>query len=77
MNEQDLRVIKSKKAIRDALFSILASKPINKITIKEISETAGINGKTFYTHYDSIEDLSLIHICFCFQGGERICCGEL
>ena len=29
MNEQDVRVIKSKKAIRDALFSILASKPIN------------------------------------------------
>ena len=57
MNEQDVRVIKSKKAIRDALFSILASKPINKITIKEISETAGINRKTFYTHYDSIEDI--------------------
>ena len=47
--------IKSKKAIRDALFSILATKPINKITIKEISETAGINRKTFYSHYDSIE----------------------
>ena len=46
MNEQDVRVIKSKKAIRDALFSILASKPINKITIKEISETAGINRRT-------------------------------
>ena len=57
MTEQDVRVIKSKKAIRDALFSILASKPINKITIKEISETAGINRKTFYTHYDSIEDI--------------------
>ncbi len=55
MNEQDVRVIKSKKAIRDALFSILATKPINKITIKEISETAGINRKTFYSHYDSIE----------------------
>ena len=57
MNEQDVRVIKSKKAIRDALFSILAAKPINKITIKEISETAGINRKTFYSHYSSIEDI--------------------
>lgn len=57
MNEQDVRVIKSKKAIRDALFSILAVKPINKITIKEISEAAGINRKTFYSHYDSVEDI--------------------
>lgn len=57
MNEQDARVVKSKKAIRDALFSILATKPINKITIKEIAQEAGINRKTFYTHYDSIEDI--------------------
>lgn len=57
MNEQDVRVVKSKKAIRDALFSILETKPINKITIKEISTVAGINRKTFYAHYGSIEDI--------------------
>ena len=43
MNEQDSRVIKSKKAIRDALFTILDTKPINKITIKEVAEAANIN----------------------------------
>ena len=53
MNNQDMRVVKSKKAIRDALFNILAYKPINKITVKEISDAAGINRKTFYAHYNN------------------------
>lgn len=57
MNNQDVRVVKSKKAIRDALFNILAYKPINKITVKEISDAAGINRKTFYAHYNTIEDI--------------------
>lgn len=57
MNEQDIRVIKSKKAIRDALFFILDTKPINKITIKEVAEAAGVNRKTFYAHYAGIEDI--------------------
>ena len=57
MNNQDVRVVKSKKAIRDALFAILAYKPINKITVKEIADEAGINRKTFYAHYDTIEDI--------------------
>ena len=57
MNEQDIRVIKSKKALRDALFSLLDTKPINKITIKEVAEAANVNRKTFYSHYNSIEDI--------------------
>ena len=57
MNEQDNRVIKTKKAIRDALFSLLAEKPINKISISDIAATAQINRKTFYAHYDCIDDI--------------------
>lgn len=57
MNEQDIRVIKTKKAIRDALFAILGTKPLNKITVKEIAEAAEINRKTFYAHYTCIEDI--------------------
>ena len=57
MNEQDIRVIKSKKAIRNAIFTILDTKPINKITIKEVAEAANINRKTFYAHYSCIEDI--------------------
>lgn len=48
---------KSKIAIRDALISTLAVKPIEKISISEIAEKAGVNRKTFYSYYDRIEDV--------------------
>lgn len=57
MNEQDIRVVKTKKAIHDALFTVLEEKPINKITIKEIADIAQVNRKTIYTHYTCIEDI--------------------
>ncbi len=53
----DRRVQKTKRAIREALISILEQKEIENITIKEISERAGINRKTFYAHYTSPADL--------------------
>ncbi len=58
MNEErqtDKRIVKTRRAIRDALMSILEDKPIHDVTIKELSERAGINRKTFYAHYDSID----------------------
>ena len=57
MNSQDIRVQKTKKAIQDALFSLLNEKPINKITIKELADTANVNRKTFYAHYNSIDGI--------------------
>lgn len=53
----DLRVIKTKKAIRDALTQLLAEKDISQITIKDIAETAVINRKTFYNYYRDIYDV--------------------
>lgn len=57
MNNKDLRVIKTKASIREALMRILAEKPMGKVTIKEISDAAGINRKTFYAHYETIDDI--------------------
>lgn len=57
MNSQDIRIVKTKKNIRDALFQLLETKPINKISISELSAAACINRKTFYAHYNSIEDV--------------------
>lgn len=53
----DLRIVKTKKAIRKAFFELLRTKDINSITIKEIAELAEIDRKTFYSHYDAIYDL--------------------
>lgn len=59
----DRRVLKTKKAIRNAFAELLSEKNINDITIKDIADAADINRKTFYNYYhgvyqivDEIED---------------------
>lgn len=54
---QDKRIIKTKKAIRIAFTELLTEKDINEITIKDISDRAIINRKTFYSHYSGIYEL--------------------
>ncbi len=53
----DRRVIKTKRAIRKAFIELLTEKHINDITIKDISEVADINRKTFYNYYAGIHEL--------------------
>ena len=59
MSETNKRVANTKKAIQDSLLFLLESKPKNKISIKELSEAAGVNRKTFYAHYSCVEDVLL------------------
>lgn len=53
----DRRINKTKKSIRDALMVLLSKKKLSDITITELSNTADINRKTFYSHYSSIENI--------------------
>lgn len=53
----DRRVIKTKKAIHKAMAQLIAEKDINDITVKEISDLADINRKTFYNYYSGIYQL--------------------
>lgn len=50
----DRRVVKTKKAIRNAFAKLLCEKDIDKITIKDIADTADINRKTFYNYYSGV-----------------------
>lgn len=54
----DLRVERTQKNIKEAFLQLRAKKPIEKITVKELSEIAYINKATFYLHYKDIYDLS-------------------
>ena len=56
-NPADLRVRKTKEAIQETFKSMICEMPPGKITVRELSERARINRKTFYLHYTSIEDL--------------------
>ncbi|MBQ9461661.1 MAG: TetR/AcrR family transcriptional regulator [Clostridia bacterium] len=50
----DRRVIKTRKAIRNAFAKLLSCKDINDITVSDIAELADINRKTFYNYYPGI-----------------------
>jgi len=65
----DRRVIKTKRAIRNAFAQLVSQKDITSITIKDIADAADINRKTFYNYYsgvyqivDEIED-EIISAC--------------
>lgn len=57
MNQQDLRVIKTKENIETAFLSLLKKKPLEKITVTELAQTARISKGTFYLHYQDIYNL--------------------
>lgn len=54
----DLRVQKTRRSIVNAFLRLRAKKPLEKISVKELSELAEINKATFYLHYKDIYDLS-------------------
>lgn len=54
----DLREKKTLRNIRNAFLQLRAHKPLERITIKELSELAEISKGTFYLHYKDIFDLS-------------------
>ena len=57
--KEDLRVIKTKEIIRNTFKNMILEMDYDYITIKELTERAKINRKTFYLHYDSLDDLLL------------------
>ena len=53
----DMRITRTREAIRRAFTDMICEMDYEQITIKELTERAGINRKTFYLHYNSLDDL--------------------
>ncbi len=53
----DLRVQKTREAIKNAFKEMVCEMDAHRITVKELTERARIHRKTFYLHYTSIEAL--------------------
>ncbi|MGV3010772.1 TetR/AcrR family transcriptional regulator [Streptococcus thoraltensis] len=53
----DKRVIKTKRAIRDAFVRLREDRPIEKIYVENLCREALINKSTFYRYYTDIYDL--------------------
>lgn len=57
IKKNDRRVIKTKKAIRNAFIKLLAQKDYNEITIKNIADEADVDRKTVYNYYSGIYEI--------------------
>lgn len=47
----------TKRAIQDAFLQLLAERPLNQITVKDVVERCGINRNSFYYHYEGLPAL--------------------
>ena len=46
--KSDLRVVRTRNALRAAFEELIAETTLDKITVKALTDRAGINRKTFY-----------------------------
>jgi AcrR family transcriptional regulator len=53
----DVRVIQTREAIHNAFLKLLDACPLDQITIREITNTAGVGYKTFFRHYTGKAEL--------------------
>ncbi|MEC0201090.1 TetR-like C-terminal domain-containing protein [Paenibacillus lautus] len=63
----DPRAIRSKKMLKQAVFSLLAdNQEISQLTVQKIANRAELNRATFYLHYEDINDLlrQIVHEIF-------------
>ena len=49
--KEDLRIVKTKKALSGALFALLEEKSFDDLTVNELCTRAGVRRATFYKHF--------------------------
>ncbi|MDF2065479.1 TetR/AcrR family transcriptional regulator [Bacillus sp. Cr_A10] len=57
MSSIDIRIVKTKESLHEALLELLKEKSLETLSISEICRKAKINRGTFYLHYGRVEDL--------------------
>lgn len=57
INDNDIRVRRTKKLLRHGIAELGKTKSVHKITVKELTDLIEINRGTFYLHYKDVYDL--------------------
>ena len=57
MNKEDLRIVKTRNALKDAIVTLMKDKQFEEIKISDICNTALVNRSTFYAHYEDKYEL--------------------
>lgn len=53
----DPRAVRTRRAIKQAFAELVVESGTPRVTVKDLAERAGINRKTFYLHYETVEHL--------------------
>lgn len=72
--KSDIRKIRTKKLLREALIALMAQKPAADITVKNLIEKAEIGRSTFYMHYTDKDDFIEKNIAEFLQDYETQTC---
>ncbi|MCM3628502.1 TetR/AcrR family transcriptional regulator [Paenibacillus glycanilyticus] len=62
MNENDLRIVKTKRALHQALLALLKKQTLESISVSTLCREAGVNRGTFYLHYNDVGALFDEHL---------------
>lgn len=64
--------------IKNAMLLLMSEKPVDSITITELSRVAGVNRKTFYSHFETVDAViaeledDFVHTMFALFGRENL-----
>lgn len=58
MEREDLRIVKTRKALKGTFLDMRKEMPLEKIRVRELCKRALVNKSTFYNHYEDIYQLS-------------------
>ena len=67
MEKLDRRIIRTRRALADALITLALERGYENITIRMLTEHAGVGNRTFYRHYLSLDDLLIQVLTSAFQ----------
>src|ERR1044072_8198486 len=59
MAEQDRRVRRTRRMLRDALFALVFEKGYDRVTVQDVLDRAAVGRSTFYAHFRDKEALLL------------------
>jgi len=55
--ETDPRVLRTCHSLRESLRKLVEERPFSTLTVKDVTDNAGLNRSTFYLHYSGLHEL--------------------
>ena len=57
MNKNDARYIRTHQALQAAFEELIMNSDPGKINVSSITQAANVNRRTFYLHYETVDDM--------------------